>query len=130
MLMKQDGAVVHFATTPLNTFIDSPLFAGLHYNRIDLSPDAERPVFLNLFGDTDADIALTPEQIQVHKNLAAQAQKLYASHHYRHYDFLYLLSDKVGGVGTEHHESSEDGNPANYFTDRQVERGLQRSARA
>ncbi|HXB62569.1 MAG TPA: hypothetical protein VNU94_06960, partial [Acidobacteriaceae bacterium] len=114
---RQDGAVVRFATTTLNTFIDSPLFAGLHYNRIDLSPDADDPVYLNLFGDTDAGIALTPEQIQIHKNLAAQAQKLYASHHYRHYDFLYLLSDKVGGVGTEHHESSEDGNPANYFTD-------------
>jgi predicted metalloprotease with PDZ domain len=117
---KQDGAVVHFATTSLNTFIDSPLFAGLHYKRLELSPDANDPVFLNLFGDTDAEIALTPEQIQVHKNLAAQAQKLYASHHYRHYDFLYLLSDKVGGVGTEHHESSEDGNPGNYFTDPQA----------
>jgi predicted metalloprotease with PDZ domain len=114
---KNDGTVVHFATTTLNTFIDSPLYAGLHYKRINLSPDAGDPVFLNLFGDSDANIALTPEQIQLHKNLATQAQKLYASHHYRHYDFLYLISDKVGGVGTEHHESSEDGSPANYFTD-------------
>jgi predicted metalloprotease with PDZ domain len=114
---KQDGAVVHFATTSLNTFIDSPLYAGTHYKRLELSPDAKDPVFLNLFGDSDADITLTPEQIQIHKNLAAQAQKLYASHHYRHYDFLYLLSDKVGSVGTEHHESSEDGHAANYFTD-------------
>jgi len=114
---KTDGAVVHFAQTTLNTFIDSPLFAGLHYKRLDLSPDAGDPVFLNLFGDSDANIALTPEQIQLHKNLAAQAQKLYASHHYAHYDFLYLISDKVGGVGTEHHQSSEDGSPANYFMD-------------
>jgi predicted metalloprotease with PDZ domain len=114
---KTDGATVHFKTTTLNTFIDSPVYAGLHYKRLDLSPDAGDPVFLNLFGDTDGDIALTPEQVQLHKNLAAQAQKLYASHHYRHYDFLYLISDKVGGVGTEHHESSEDGSKANYFTD-------------
>ena len=114
---KTDGAVVHFATTTLNTFIDSPLYAGLHYKRIDLSPDANDSVYLNLFGDSDANITLTPEQIQLHKNLAAQAQKLYASHHYRHYDFLYLISDKVGGVGTEHHESSEDGSKGNYFTD-------------
>ncbi len=114
---KQDGAVVHFATTTLNTFVDSPLYAGLHYKRLDLSPDANDPVYLNLFGDTDADITLTPEQIQLHKNLAAQAQKLYASRHYRHYDFLYLISDKVGALGTEHHESSEDGSKASYFTD-------------
>ena len=46
-----------------------------------------------------------------------EAQKLYGSHHYDHYDFLFSLSDVLGGEGLEHHQSSEDGTRANYFTD-------------
>ena len=36
--------------------------------------------------------------MQAHKKLAAEADKLYGSHHYKHYDFLLLLSDEVGGI--------------------------------
>jgi len=46
-----------------------------------------------------------------------QAQKLFNSRHYDHYDFLFSLSDTVGGKGLEHHQSSEDGTRGNYFTD-------------
>ena len=46
-----------------------------------------------------------------------EAQKLFNSHHYDHYDFLFSLSDTVSGKGLEHHQSSEDGTRANYFTD-------------
>lgn len=113
---SQKGSVVRFKPTTLNTLVDSPLYAGSHYNRVDLSTSAENKVYLDLFGDKDADVAMTPEQIALHKNLAVQAQKLYASHHYDHYDFLFLLSDKVGGIGLEHHQSSEDGTKADYYT--------------
>ncbi len=46
-----------------------------------------------------------------------EAQKLFNSHHYDHYDFLFSVSDIVSGKGLEHHQSSEDGSRANYFTD-------------
>jgi len=46
-----------------------------------------------------------------------QAYKLFGSHHYDHYDFLLSLSDHMGGIGLEHHQSSEDGTLPNYFTD-------------
>ena len=60
---------------------------------------------------------MTPEELQYHKNLVIEAQKLFNSHHYDHYDFLFSLSDTVSGKGLEHHQSSEDGTRANYFTD-------------
>jgi len=108
---------IHFQQTPLNTLVDSPLYAGLYYERIDLSPTSTDPVHLNVVADKPEDLKMTPEALQETKNLAAEADKLYGSHHYNHYDFLLLLSDKVGGVGLEHHQSSEDGWPADYFTD-------------
>ena len=114
---SQTGSLVQFQETNLETLVDSPLYAGIHFQRIDLSPSPSNPVYLDLFGDTPAAIAITSEQIELHRKLTKEAEKLYGSHHYGHYDFLYLLSDKVGGVGLEHHQSSEDGVRANYFTD-------------
>ena len=116
-LKSQNGSLVHFKDTTLNTLVDSPLYAGVNYKRVDLSTDADNRVYLDVFADTPAELAMTPEQLQVHKNMVEQAKKLFASHHYDHYDFLFSLSDTVGGEGLEHHQSSEDGTRGNYFTD-------------
>jgi predicted metalloprotease with PDZ domain len=40
---------------------------------------------------------------------------LFESHHYDHYDFLLALTDQMGGIGLEHHQSSEDGTVPGYF---------------
>jgi predicted metalloprotease with PDZ domain len=116
-VQSQDGNMVRFKDTTLNTLVDSPFYAGVNFKRLDLSTGTDNRVYLDVFGDTAANLAITPEQLQMHKGLVEQAQKLYASHHYSHYDFLFLLSDVVGGVGLEHHQSSEDGTHANYFTE-------------
>jgi predicted metalloprotease with PDZ domain len=116
-LGSQDGNLIHFKPTTLNTLVDSPLYAGVNYKRVDLSTGADNPVFLDLFADKPADLEITPQELQYHKNLVIEAQKLFNSHHYDHYDFLFSLSDTVGGEGLEHHQSSEDGTRANYFTD-------------
>ncbi|HEY0785998.1 MAG TPA: peptidase M61, partial [Acidobacteriaceae bacterium] len=113
---SQKGNVVRFEETPLNTLVDSPVFAGSHFKRVDLSTGPENTVHLDVFADAEEYLAMTPAELEVHQKLVAEAAKLYASHHYRHYDFLLLLSDKVGGVGLEHHQSSEDGHPKDYFT--------------
>ena len=114
---SRDGSVVHFKDTTLNTLIDSPLYAGINFKRLDISSGPDNQVFLDLFADKPSDLEITPEELQYHKNLVTEAQKLFASHHYDHYDFLLSISDTVGGKGLEHHQSSEDGARANYFTD-------------
>lgn len=114
---SDQGSTIKFKQTPLNTLVDSPLYAGSHFKRIDLSPAPTDPVHLDLFADEEKDLAVTPDELQKHKQLAIEADKLYASHHYNHYDLLLLLSDKVGGIGLEHHQSSENGQRRTYFTD-------------
>ncbi|MBS0432900.1 MAG: M61 family metallopeptidase [Proteobacteria bacterium] len=113
----QSGDTVSFKPTTLNTLVDSPMYAGLYFKRVDLDPGAKVPVHLDLFGDEPKDIEMTPQQLQQHRNLVTQAYKLFDSHHYDHYDFLYSISDQLSGNGTEHHQSSEDGADADYFTD-------------
>ena len=108
---------VKFKETTLNTLIDSPLYAGANFKRVDLSSGPDNKVYLDVFADKPSDMEITAEQLQYHKNLVVQAQKLFNSHHYDHYDFLFSVSDVVSGKGLEHHQSSEDGARANYFTD-------------
>ena len=114
---SQDGSVVQFKDTTLNSLVDSPLYAGANFKRVDLSSGPDNPVYLDIFADKPADLEITPEELQYHKNLVVEAQKLFNSHHYDHYDFLFSVSDVVSGKGLEHHQSSEDGARANYFTD-------------
>jgi predicted metalloprotease with PDZ domain len=114
---SEDGNVIHFKATTLNTLIDSPLYAGEYFKRLDLSTGPDNKVYLDVFADKASDMEIAPDQLQYHKNLVIEAQKLFNSHHYDHYDFLFSVSDIVGGEGLEHHQCSEDGSPANYFTD-------------
>lgn len=114
---SQNGSLVQFKDTSLSTLIDSPVYAGVHFKRVDLSSGPDNPVYLDVFSDKPEQLEITPDELQFHKNLVIQAQKLFNSRHYDHYDFLYSLSDTVSGKGLEHHQSSEDGTRANYFTD-------------
>jgi predicted metalloprotease with PDZ domain len=114
---SQKGNRVGFKETTLNTLIDSPLYAGVYFKSVDLSTGPDNPVHLDVFADKPADLEISADELQYHKNLAIEAQKLFNSHHYGRYDFLFSVSDIVSGKGLEHHQSSEDGARANYFTD-------------
>nr|WP_314543352.1 peptidase M61 [uncultured Massilia sp.] len=113
----RQGDDVHFKPHDLETLIDSPLFAGRYAKTFDLDPDGKVPVRLNVFADTPQSLDAKPEQIAAHRALVQQAYKLFNSHHYAHYDFLLALSDEFGGIGREHHQSSENGVKPGYFTE-------------
>jgi len=110
------GASTAFRATDLDTLVDSPLYAGRNFRRVQLS-SAPVPVFLNIMADTPDELAFKPEQIELHRNLVSQAYKLFGAHHYDHYDFLLALTDTMGGIGLEHHRSSENGTVPTFFTE-------------
>jgi len=111
------GAHVSFKTTSLETLVDSPLFAGRNFARVDLDPGGPAPVHLNVVADKPDQLEVKPEVLAAHRALVQQAYKLYGSRHYDHYDFLLSLSDDLDQTGTEHHRSSENGTDPDYFTD-------------
>jgi predicted metalloprotease with PDZ domain len=98
-----------FKRVSLETLIDSPLYAGRYAAQFDLDPGSPVAVRLDLFADRAELLAATPEQIAAYRALVQQAYKLFGSHHYAHYDFLYSLSDQIEQNGLEHQQSSEDG---------------------
>lgn len=114
---QRTGDTVHFARASLETVVDSPLFAGAHYRRVDLAGASDRPVRLNIFADSPGELQATDEQIEHHRRAVREAVALFGSRQYREYDFLLAISGHLGGIGLEHHESSENGVGLGYFTD-------------
>ena len=108
------GATYTYEPTNYEILIDSPIVAGRYYKKWALSPR----VNLNTFADTQAELdAATPDMIDAHKRLVDQAVKLFGAQHYDHYEFLFSVSNELGGIGLEHHRSSEDGTRMGYFSD-------------
>lgn len=112
----QSGHTVTFKSVSFNTLVDSPIFSGKYFKKFDLTQDDKVPVTLNVMADRPEDLAATDDQIKAHRELVHQANLLFGSHHYDHYDFLLALTDKLGGIGLEHHQSSENSGPRGYFT--------------
>ncbi len=110
------GAVTTFRPVNLEVLVDSPMFAGVHYRQIDLDPGGRSPVRANIVADKPESLEATDEQIGILRDLITQADRLYGARHFDHYDFLIAMTDKLGGIGLEHHRSSENSVDPEFFT--------------
>ncbi len=108
-----DGDTITYETTDYETLVDSPFIAGRYFQKWDLGHD----VTLDVVADAPRFLVASAAQIDSHKRLVDQAVKLFGARHFDHYDFLVSLSETMGGIGLEHHRSSEDGVTTDYFTD-------------
>nr|WP_312161698.1 peptidase M61 [Brevundimonas diminuta] len=115
-----ENGLATFAPITLEHLADSPVFAGAHYRQIDLDPGGRSPVRLNVVADDAKMLEATDEHVQLHRNLVQQADRLFGARHFNHYDFLLAVTDKLGGIGLEHHRSSENSVDVKYFTDREA----------
>jgi predicted metalloprotease with PDZ domain len=114
---SSNGGVTTLKPVSFDTLADSPMFAGRYFKRLDLDPGGRAPVHLNIVADRADLLEVKPEQLEAHRALVQQAYKLYGSHHYDHYDILLALTDHLGGIGLEHHQSSENATVPTYFTE-------------
>jgi predicted metalloprotease with PDZ domain len=114
---QTSGQTTQFAETDLETLVDSPMFAGRHSRVVELDRTGRSRVTLNVFADEPRQLEMTDEQIRVHRNLVVQADRLFGARHFDHYDFLFALGDRLGGIGIEHHRSSENKVDGGYFID-------------
>lgn len=110
------GPVVDFAPINLEHLADSPIFAGRHYRRYDIDPGGRSPVGLNVLGDTADSVMASPERLAPYEALVDQADLLFGARHFDRYEFLFALSDSLGGIGLEHHRSSENTGGPDYFS--------------
>ncbi len=107
------GSTYTYDTTNYEILVDSPILAGKYGKVFPLTPNVK----LNVFADNPGELAAKPEQIAAHTRLVEQAEKAFGSHHFDHYEFLLSITDQLGGIGLEHHRSSENGVTPGYFTE-------------
>ncbi|MGH7019344.1 MAG: peptidase M61, partial [Brevundimonas sp.] len=112
---RYENGVATFRPTDLYSLIDSPLFGGAHFQRIEIDPRGEA-VHLNIVADAAKNLAPTAEQIAWYENLVTQTDRLFGARPYDRYDFLVAATSKMGGIGLEHHRSSENSVPTDFFT--------------
>ena len=108
----QAGQSWTWAATDYETLVDSPIFAGANFRKWDLG----QRVTLNVVADKAEQLAAKPEQIGLYRNLVSEARLAFGANHFDHYEFLLAVSDKIGGIGLEHHRSSENQLEPDSFT--------------
>lgn len=112
--MSRTGDTVTWAKTDYETLIDSPIFAGAHHREFDLGQNAQLQVFAD---KPDQLEAVKDEQIATVRALMDEAVILFGNQQWDHYDFLLGVTDRLGGIGLEHHRSSENTLPGDLFQD-------------
>ena len=101
--------LIGFKPVSLTTLIDSPLIAGDHYRRIELTKPGESPMHvIDLVSESDSSLAMTVADEAAYRKLVAETGALFGARHYLEYHFLLTLSDEAGHHGVEHHQSSDN----------------------
>jgi predicted metalloprotease with PDZ domain len=110
---KSGGSTAKFTPASLDVLVDSPVFAGRHFRRLDLDDQvrlvivADQPAFLNA----------TTEQTRRHCALVKEADALFGSRHFDRYTILLALTEDVGRIGVEHQRSCETVTLPGYSTE-------------
>jgi predicted metalloprotease with PDZ domain len=107
---ESGGNIVNFfKPVSLTTLVDSPLIAGQHYKKIELTKPGETPPhMIDMVSESDAGLAMTPADVTAYRKLVAETGALFGARHYLEYHFLLTLSDEAGHHGVEHHQSSDN----------------------
>ena len=112
---RESGDSIEFAPASLTTLIDSPVICGVYLRHIDLSPGQTPSHMVHVVADGPGPLEATPAEVQHLRQLVAETGVLFVARHYRRYDFLLTLSDRMPPDGVEHHESSDDRTEEAYF---------------
>ena len=103
--------VIDYGTVNYEVLVDSPVIAGRYFRKDDLGLG----VTLNSIADSNKELAIPADVLAKHRKLVEQTVKTFGSRHFDHYDFLNAVSDKLGGIGLEHHRSTEISTDPGYY---------------
>ena len=96
--------VTTWDVTDYETLVDSPIFAGMHAAEWPLGHD----VSIGAVADEAKQLEIAPENLATYSRLVDEALALFGARHFDHYEFLLAMTDRMGGIGLEHHRSSEN----------------------
>ncbi|QKG71090.1 M61 family metallopeptidase [Erythrobacter mangrovi] len=98
------GDTLSWATVDYETLVDSPIFAGKYAKQWEVGEN----VRLDAVADAPKYLAIAPENLARFERLVDEADALFGTRHFDHYDILLAMTDRMGGIGLEHHRSAEN----------------------
>lgn len=114
--VSNEGGLARFAPVSLYTLVDSPMFAGAHYRRFALDADGPIPVHLHLVADRAGQLQPAAGLMDKFEAMVVQGDRLFGARPFDRYEFLVAATSQLGGIGLEHHRSSENTLAADFFT--------------
>jgi predicted metalloprotease with PDZ domain len=107
------GTRTTWDVTDYETLVDSPIFAGKYARRFAIGDN----VYLDAVADKPEYLTIAPEHLETYRDLVKEADAAFGARHYDHYDQLLALTDRMSGVGLEHHRSNESAYIPKAWTD-------------
>ena len=109
---NRSGDTVRWSTVDYETLVDSPIFAGKYAKQWSVGDN----VRLDVVADKPSQLEIAPKNLQHFNKLIDEADALFGARHFDHYDILLALTDRMGGIGLEHHRSAENQYEPDAFT--------------
>ncbi|TMM46630.1 M61 family metallopeptidase [Qipengyuania marisflavi] len=101
---RREGDRLVWNTVDYETLVDSPIFAGKYARQWEVGEN----VRLDAIADAPKYLELAPENRQTFNKMVDEADALFGARHFDHYDILLAMTDRMGGIGLEHHRSGEN----------------------
>jgi predicted metalloprotease with PDZ domain len=111
---------IRFETVSLTTLVDSPVQMAANLKSIDLPNGTGLRHTIDLASENAFALETPADFATRYSRLVDEATALFGANHYRHYDWLFTLSNQVEHFGLEHHESSDDRTNENAITDEEA----------
>ena len=107
------GNRITYGEVDYETLVDSPVMAARYVRKDDLGHN----VTLNSLAADEKELKIPADVLAKHKKMVDQTIKTFGARHFDHYDFLNAVDENIGGIGLEHHRSTEISTDLGYFTD-------------
>ena len=115
---------IQFKPVSVEQLVDSPITMGSHCRKYPLAAEVKPQHTLDVCADSEAELAVQPALLEALSQTVRQAGRLFASYHYRHYDFVLALSKTINGDSLEHHQSADYRVSSLDFADETTRRSL------
>lgn len=104
---------ITYGVIDYENLVDSPVIAGRYFRKDDLGHN----VTLNSIADDPKELKIPESTLAKHRKMVDQSIKTFGARQFDHYDFLNAISEKLGGIGLEHHRSTEISSDLGSFID-------------
>jgi predicted metalloprotease with PDZ domain len=111
---------IRFETVSLTTLIDSPVQMAANLKSIDIPNGTGLRHTIDLASENAFALETPADFATRYSRLVDETTALFGANHYRHYDWLFTLSNQVEHFGLEHHQSSDDRTSEDAITDEEA----------